>query len=125
MKRNFDKHHGVRPLDIGQHVYVPDMKIEGEVQGACAPRSFLIGTPKDVIRRNHRDLRELPEEHTEKPEVLIPEAPSEAPAVEPEPQETVTTPKPKEAVFVHLRRKQRTSKPPKKFEDYNVRVKYT
>ena len=115
MKMNFDKHHGVRPLsnlDIGKQVYIPDMMIEGEVQGACAPRSLLIETPKGVTRRNRRDVRELPEE-SEKPK-FIPEAPSEVPTFKPEPQETVSIP---------LRRSQRTSKPPARFADYDVCAK--
>ena len=119
---NFDKHHRVRPLsnlDIGKQVYIPDMMIEGEVQGACAPRSLLIETPKGVMRRNCRDVRELSEE-SEKPK-FIPEAPSEVPTFKPERQKTVTTPQ--ETVSIPLRRSQHTSKPPVRFTDYDVCAK--
>ena len=71
------------------------------------------------MRRNRRDVRELPEE-SEEPK-FIPEAPSEVPTFEPEPQETVTTPR--ETVFIPLHRSQRTSKPPARFADYGVCAK--
>ena len=91
-------------LDIGQHVHIPDMKTNGEVQGACAPRSYVVQTPNGAVRRNRSHLRDM----------TVPDAalePNGAESTETTTRETATPPR-----EAPLRRSQRTIKPPDKLD---------
>ena len=63
-KNNFDKHHGTRelpPLKIGQLVWLPESNATAHVGEQVAPRSYSVTTPQGEVRRNRRDLIQLPE----------------------------------------------------------------
>ena len=63
-KRNFDNRHKVcemKPLTLGTTVFITDMKCRGKViEKNNTPRSYLINTQKAVVRRNHSQLRIIP-----------------------------------------------------------------
>ena len=59
--KNFNSHHGVRPLPVlqsGSTAYVKDRDSTGTVLREVAPRSYLVDTPDGVVRRNRRHLIE-------------------------------------------------------------------
>ena len=63
-KRNFDIRHGVRDLpelEEGELVWIPDRQSEAVVQEEVAPRSYNVSTPDGTVRRNRRDLIQMPE----------------------------------------------------------------
>ena len=63
-KNNFDKHHGTRelpPLNTGQLVWLPESNVTANVGEQVAPRSYSVATPQGEVRRNRRDLIQLPE----------------------------------------------------------------
>lgn len=59
-KRNFDEHHGARnlpPLEIGQPVWVKDIRSYGKVKSLhTTPRSYIVETPRGEFRRNRIHL---------------------------------------------------------------------
>ena len=60
-KKNFDVHHGVREMDLlstGQQllVWLPDTRVEAQVDEQVAPRSYTVSTSRGQTRRNRRDL---------------------------------------------------------------------
>ena len=62
-KENFDKQHGARAkpcLKTGQLVWLPNSETEAHVEEQVAPRSYTVNTPQGQVRRNRRDLIELP-----------------------------------------------------------------
>lgn len=68
-KRNFDKHHGARELpsvDEGDRVWIPTRNEEATViETDVAPRSHVIRTDQgSEIRRNRRDMIQLPEQQS-------------------------------------------------------------
>ena len=63
-KQNFDNHHGARTmssLQSGQLVWLPNSNVEAHVEEQVAPRSYSVNTPHGQVRRNRRDLIELPQ----------------------------------------------------------------
>ena len=64
-KRDFDRRHSAKTLPElfpGEHVWLPDKKVEGTVvDKAGPPRSYTVETPKGQLRRNRRHLNRLPE----------------------------------------------------------------
>ena len=63
MKRNFDKHHRARdlqPLEPGESVWIPENKSSGTVIGESNPRSYDVQTQDGMLRRNRRDLVQMP-----------------------------------------------------------------
>ena len=71
MKRKFDERHTARTLPLLQpedHVYIPDMDVEGTVKEAAdTPRSYKVETPRGTLRRNRAHLVELPEDASQSP----------------------------------------------------------
>ena len=66
-KKNFDSRRGVRnlpELEEGDLVWIPDRQIEAVVQEEVAPRSYNVSTPDGTVRRNRRDLVQMPERDT-------------------------------------------------------------
>ena len=66
-KLNFNSHRGVKdhtPLKTGQLVWLPSSRVEAQVDTQVAPRSYTVNTPQGQIRRNRRDLVELPHRQT-------------------------------------------------------------
>ena len=65
MAENYNRRHKAKTQDelqCGNLAYVPDMKLDGTiVESAGKPRSYLIRTPKGVIRRNRKHLRKYPQ----------------------------------------------------------------
>ena len=120
-KRYFDRHNGTQPLQD----LLPDepvlVKLDEEkgwqlparVIGKCAPRSYIVETPKGQLRRNRRNLRSTTEDHYNatayRPTqpIVIPDQPEEVTAQSPEspaaatpataiepPQQLSTSPRP-------------------------------
>ena len=50
------------PLSTGQLFWVPDARVEAQVEELVAPRSYTINTPGGQTRRNRRNLIPLPTE---------------------------------------------------------------
>ena len=66
-KNNFNKHHGTRelpPLNTGQLVWLPESNVTANVGEQVSPRSYSVTTPQGEVRRNRRDLIQLPETTT-------------------------------------------------------------
>ena len=66
-KQNYDSHHRVKdhtPLKTGQMVWLPGSRVEAQVETQVAPRSYTVNTPQGQLRRNQRDLIELPDEQS-------------------------------------------------------------
>ena len=64
MKQNFDDHHGAREmpsLKRGQLVWLPNSRVEARVEEQVAPRSYSVNTPQGQVRRNRRDIIDLPQ----------------------------------------------------------------
>lgn len=63
-KMNFDRRHGVhplKPLHIGQRVWVSDQRQTGHVTSPSeAPRSYMVETDRGVVRRNRGHLIPIP-----------------------------------------------------------------
>lgn len=63
-KSNFDNRHKAKqlePLPSGAVVYITDMDCTGRViKPLKEPRSYLVNTPKSVVRRNRIQLRNIP-----------------------------------------------------------------
>ncbi len=67
-KEDYDRRHGVQPLpelSPGDPVLIKTdgekgWKLPGEVVRKCAPRSFLVQTPRGHLRRNRRHLKQIP-----------------------------------------------------------------
>ena len=62
-KDNYDLGHRVHdlpPLEIGDPVYIPQMKTNATVQQECGERSLIVSTPKGQVRYNQRNLNALP-----------------------------------------------------------------
>uniref|UniRef100_A0A147BIU1 RNA-directed DNA polymerase n=1 Tax=Ixodes ricinus TaxID=34613 RepID=A0A147BIU1_IXORI len=63
-KVNFDRRHGVhalKPLHIGQRVWVSDQRQTGHVTSPSeAPRSYMVETDRGVVRRNRGHLIPIP-----------------------------------------------------------------
>ena len=67
-KEDYNRRHGVQPLpelSPGDPVLVKmdgekGWKLPGEVVRKCAPRSFLVLTPRGHLRRNRRHLKQIP-----------------------------------------------------------------
>ena len=65
---DYDRRHGVQPLpelSPGDPVLIKTdgekgWKLTGEVVRKCAPRSFLVQTPRRHLRRNRRHLKQIP-----------------------------------------------------------------
>ena len=72
-KNNFDSRRGVRDLpelEEGELVWTPDRQAEAVVQ-EVAPRSYNVSTPDGTVRRNRRDLVQMPQANiTETPETV-------------------------------------------------------
>ena len=70
MKASFDRRHGTRnlpSLDIGDHVYMPDIAKSAVIVDGAGPRSYNNQTPDGaVIRRNRRALNaaDLPQQES-------------------------------------------------------------
>ena len=73
-KNNFDSRRGVRDLpelEEGKLVWIPDRQAEAVVQEKVAPRSYNVSTPDGTVRRNRRDLVQMPQANvTETPETV-------------------------------------------------------
>lgn len=66
-KKNFDSRCGVRDLpklEEGDLVWIPDRQTEAVVQEEVAPRSYNVSTPDGTVRRNRRDLVQMPENNS-------------------------------------------------------------
>ena len=48
-------------LQSGQLVWLPNSNIEAHVEEQVAPRFYSVNTPQGPVRRNRRDLIELPQ----------------------------------------------------------------
>ena len=86
-KRNFDKRHGVRDLPQlipGDLVWMPDREEEAVVEEEVAPRSYDVSTSGGTLRRNRRNLVQLPDELPEEPNELENER-DEEPSVDEQP----------------------------------------
>lgn len=63
-KYYFDHHHRARQLpqlNVGEHVWISDMRTYGKVKSTHqAPRSYLIETPRGILRRNRIYLHPSP-----------------------------------------------------------------
>ena len=67
-KEDYDRRHGVQPLPElgpGDPVLIKmngekGWKLPGEVVRKCAPCSFLVQTPRGHLRRNRRNLKQIP-----------------------------------------------------------------
>ena len=65
-KNNFDKHYGTRELPTlktGQLVWLPESNVTNAGE-QVAPRSYSVTNPQGEVRRNSRDLIQLPETTT-------------------------------------------------------------
>ena len=63
-KKNFDMRHRVRDLpdlEEGTVVWIPDRQTEAVVKEEVAPRSYTVSSPDGTVRRNRRDLVQMPE----------------------------------------------------------------
>ena len=86
-KRNFDKRHGVRDLPQlipGDLVWMPDREEEAVVEEEVAPLSYDVSTSGGTLRRNRRNLVQLPDELPEEPNELENER-DEEPSVDEQP----------------------------------------
>ena len=62
-KTSFDSRHGVtdlKPLSLGDNVWLPDQRSAGQVIGEHTPRSYNVETSTGVYRRNRRCIIPLP-----------------------------------------------------------------
>ncbi|GBM05605.1 hypothetical protein AVEN_202240-1 [Araneus ventricosus] len=63
-KKYYDKHHRVKDLqelEPGQVVWITDQRSYGRIKAKhAAPRSYLVETPRGIIRRNRFHLRPSP-----------------------------------------------------------------
>jgi transposase InsO family protein len=105
MKVNYDRRHGVRPL---QHLHKDDQviidgKTEGTVKGPTnEPRSYIVETPNGEMRRNRRQLVKVERQEQQ---------PSPSPAKDAKsPQPAASSPPPP------VRRSQRQPKPVKRLD---------
>ena len=65
LKTNFDAHHKARalkPLSMGDQVWIPNHQSEGIVTRQTNPRSYEVTTHSGVLRRNRRHLNLLPQD---------------------------------------------------------------
>ena len=66
MKKNFDNRHRAQNLPHlvkGDNVYIPDTQQEGVIKDSHATRSYMVETPKGIIRRNRKHLNLMPSQH--------------------------------------------------------------
>ena len=64
MKQNFDDYHSAREMSSlkrGQLVWLPSSRVETRVEEQVAPRSYSVNTPQGQVRRNRRDIIDLPQ----------------------------------------------------------------
>ena len=65
-------------MEEGELVWIPDRQLEAVVQEEVAPRSYNVSTPDGTVRRNRRDLIQMPESsevHTQESDETTSEPP--------------------------------------------------
>ena len=108
-KDNFDRRHKARnlpPIQPGDPLWLPEEKVVGRVlDKADTPRSYVVETPKRVIRRNQGHLNPLPRPSTKttsEPSPVKAQTPSSSPPV----GQPITT------------RSGREVRPPERYQDF-------
>ena len=98
-KHNFDKHHGARPLSTvqtGTKVWIPARQTEGTVNQEVAPHSLLVSTEDGAeLRRNRRDIIELPQAQDEEQNTQTETDQSSEPQTHPQPRRSHRIPVPR------------------------------
>uniref|UniRef100_A0A0A9XJB5 Uncharacterized protein n=1 Tax=Lygus hesperus TaxID=30085 RepID=A0A0A9XJB5_LYGHE len=118
-KRNYDRRHRcheLEPLRIGEFVWISDLKRHGQVVAILKePRSYLIKTEKQTVRRNRYHLIPAPY-LDELPGTVVDSTPvgsNESDASTPAPQASQGTPVAEPAVAIPTAKNSRTSVPSK------------
>ena len=63
MAKQYNRRHRTRPLPVlplGSTVFVPDLDKQGQVVRQVSDRSYMVQTHSSVVRRNRRQIRQLP-----------------------------------------------------------------